>query len=64
MSNGSIKRILVALDASAANRTALQTAALLASELQAELQALFVEDINLLRLAELPFAREVVFGSH
>lgn len=63
MSNGGIKRILVALDASEANRTALQAAATLASQLQAELQALFVEDINLLRLAELPFAREVLIGS-
>jgi nucleotide-binding universal stress UspA family protein len=63
MNNSSIKRILVALDASAANRSALQTAALLANQLQAELQALFVEDINLLHLAELPFAREMMFGS-
>ena len=63
MSNSSIKRILVAIDASEANRSALQTAALLASQLQAELQALFVEDINLLRLAELPFAREMMYGS-
>lgn len=64
MSNDGIKRILVALDASESNRTALQTAAQLASQLHAELQALFVEDINLLRLAELPFARELVIGSH
>jgi nucleotide-binding universal stress UspA family protein len=63
MNNSSIKRILVALDASEANRSALQAAATLASQLQAELQALFVEDINLLRLAELPFAREMMFGS-
>lgn len=63
MSNNGIKRILVALDASEANRSALQAAALLASQLQADLQALFVEDINLLRLAELPFAREMMFGS-
>ncbi|MBI1423502.1 MAG: hypothetical protein GC149_08565 [Gammaproteobacteria bacterium] len=63
MNKGGIKRILVALDASEANHSALQAAALLASQLQAELQALFVEDINLLRLAELPFAREMMFGS-
>lgn len=63
MSNGSIKRILVAVDASDANRTALLAATSLATQLQAELQALFVEDVNLLRLAELPFAREMVFGS-
>jgi len=58
-----IRRILVALDASEANLGALQAAAALAHQLQIELQALFVEDINLIHLAELPFAREVVFGS-
>jgi len=63
MNNTAIKRILVALDASEANRSALQVATLLASQLHAELQALFVEDTNLLRLAELPFAREMMFGS-
>lgn len=63
MNDTGIKRILVALDASKANRSALQAAALLASQLQAELQALFVEDINLLRLAELPFAREMMPGN-
>lgn len=63
MSNTGIKRILVALDASEANHSALQVATTLASQLQAELQALFVEDINLLHLAELPFAREMMFGS-
>jgi nucleotide-binding universal stress UspA family protein len=63
MSNTGIKHILVALDASEANRSALLAATTLASQLQADLQALFVEDINLLRLAELPFAREMLFGS-
>lgn len=63
MSDAGIKRILVALDASEANRSALLTALSLAGQLNAELQALFVEDINLLRLAELPFAREVVLGT-
>jgi nucleotide-binding universal stress UspA family protein len=54
-----IRRILVALDASRQSVAALQVAADLASHLEAELVGLFVEDINLLRLAELPFAREV-----
>jgi len=54
-----IRRILVALDASRHSVAALQVAADLASHLEAELVGLFVEDINLLRLAELPFAREV-----
>jgi len=64
MSDTGIRRILVALDASEPRLGALQSAAMLANQLHAELQALFVEDINLLRLAELPFARELVFGSH
>lgn len=58
-----INRILVALDASAVNRSVLQAATTLAVNLDAELNALFIEDINLLRLAELPFAREIVYGS-
>lgn len=64
MSNSTIKRILVALDASEANRSALLAAVSLANQLKAELQALFVEDINLLRLAALPFAREITAGAH
>ncbi len=54
-----IRRILVALDASGASLAALDAAASLAAELEAELLGLFVEDVNLLRLAGLPFAREV-----
>jgi nucleotide-binding universal stress UspA family protein len=56
-------RILVALDASARGLAAMRAAAELAAGLRAQLEALFVEDINLLRLAELPFAREVGFSS-
>ena len=58
-----INRILVALDASAVNRSILQAATTLAVNLDAKLNALFIEDINLFRLAELPFAREIVNGS-
>ncbi|MDX1688811.1 MAG: universal stress protein [Candidatus Promineifilaceae bacterium] len=54
-----IRRILVALDTSTHSMAALQAAANLAATLQAELRGLFVEDVNLLRLAALPFAREV-----
>lgn len=56
------RRIVVALDASAHSHAALEAAAMLAMRLRAEIQAVFVEDINLLRLTELPFAREVRFG--
>jgi nucleotide-binding universal stress UspA family protein len=58
-----IRRILVALDASPHSLAALEAAAELAADLEAELLGLFVEDINLLRLAELPFARESDFLS-
>lgn len=54
-----IRRILVALDTSSHSMAALEAAANLAATLQAELRGLFVEDVNLLRLAALPFAREV-----
>lgn len=54
-----IRRILVALDASPASFTALETAAELAQALQAELVGLFVEDINLVRMAALSFSQEV-----
>jgi len=54
-----IKRILLALDASQKSLAALETAAELAGRLGAELRGLFVEDIDLLRMAEFPFAAEV-----
>src|SRR5512145_2467442 len=58
-----ISRILLALDASARGLAAMRAASELAAGLRAELDALFVEDTNLLRLAALPFAREVGFSS-
>jgi len=58
-----IRRVLVAVDASDASLAGLQAAADLAVRLQAELHGLFVEDINLLRLASLPFASEVVYAA-
>ena len=53
------KRIVVALDTGSLSRAAIETAARLAIGLHAELEALFVEDVNLRRLAELPFASEL-----
>lgn len=58
-----IQRILVALDASTHSLAALEAAARLAGSLEAELIGLFVEDINLLRLAALPFAQELSWPS-
>ena len=59
----SVRRILVAIDTSPHGSAALEAAARLATELRAELQGLFIEDINLLRLAGLPFAREIDYSS-
>jgi nucleotide-binding universal stress UspA family protein len=53
------QRILVALDASPASLAALDFATELAERHQAELLGIYVEDINLLRSAEIPFTREI-----
>jgi nucleotide-binding universal stress UspA family protein len=55
----SIRRITVALDASASSLAALEAALDLAAQWEAEVEGIFVEDINLLRWASLPFAVEV-----
>ena len=52
-----IRRIVLALDASAHDRATVVAAARLAARLKAGLEALFVEDINLLHSAQLPFVR-------
>jgi nucleotide-binding universal stress UspA family protein len=52
-----IRRILVALDATPASLAALNAAADIANALGIELGGLFVEDVNLLRVAELPSTR-------
>ena len=54
-----IRRILLALDTASHSLEAFEAATALAARLDAELRMLFVEDINLLRLAALPFAREM-----
>lgn len=58
-----IRRILLAVDACDAPMAELESLARLAQVLDAELQTLFVEDTDLLRLAALPFAREVGLAS-
>lgn len=54
-----IQRILVAVDASPHSRAALEAAGELAARFDAELLGIFVEDLNLLRLAGLPFSEEM-----
>jgi hypothetical protein len=52
-----LHRILLALDAASLSKSAFEAAVELAARLDAELHGLFVEDEELLRLAELPFVR-------
>jgi nucleotide-binding universal stress UspA family protein len=55
-----VRRILVALDSSPGSLAALRAAVELSVRLEAQLLGLFVEDIDLLRLANSPYAREVL----
>lgn len=59
---GEIERVVVALDATSENRTAIATAARLAARWKTHLHGVFVEDDDLIRLANLPFARQVTLG--
>lgn len=61
MTAAGIRRILVALDASADSRAALALAAQIAGALHADLLGLFVEDVNLQRVAQLSFVQQVRF---
>jgi nucleotide-binding universal stress UspA family protein len=56
-----VRRILVAVDASRNSQAALRAAAELAAALEAEVQGLFVEDVDLLRLASSPIALEIQY---
>lgn len=58
-----IGRIVVGLDSRSRRNAALEALARLADEAQAELIGVFLEDIELLHLAALPFASEVGFPS-
>lgn len=54
-----IHSIAVAIDCSPHSKASLEAAAEMAARLKAELIGIFVEDINLLRMAGLPFAEEI-----
>jgi hypothetical protein len=54
-----VRRIAVALEAWAGDRRSVAVAARLARVLNAEIEAVFIEDEDLIRLAGLPFLREV-----
>ena len=55
-----IRSILVTLGSSAQDESVLQSAAELAATLKAELRVLYIQDLGLMRFAELPVAAEVV----
>ncbi len=57
------ERILIALDASSDNWASMRSAAALAASLRAELRGIFIEDADLLQLAEFPGAWEVTLWS-
>ncbi len=58
-----VRRIVVGLDSPLQTDAALEALAVLAGEMEAELIGLFIEDVDLLHLAALPFACEVGFPS-
>jgi nucleotide-binding universal stress UspA family protein len=58
-----VRRIVVGLDSRLRTDAALEALAALADEMEADLIGLFVEDVDLLHFAALPFAREVGFPS-
>jgi nucleotide-binding universal stress UspA family protein len=58
-----IERVVAPLDAASENLAAIDTAARLAARAKAPLHGIFVEDEDLLRLASLPFARQITLGA-
>jgi uncharacterized protein (DUF2267 family) len=58
-----IRSVLVALDDACSDYETMETAAQLAADLHAELQGLYVEDVNVLRMAALPFTEEITAAS-
>jgi len=63
MAETRVTRIFVSCDTSPLGAAALDAAAVLARQLDAELAGLYVEDANLLRMAALPFACEITLVS-
>ncbi len=58
-----IRSVLMAIDDASAGHDTMEAAVNLAVDLQAELQGLYIEDINLLRIAALPFVHEITTAS-
>jgi len=58
-----IRRIVLALDAMNCEAALIEAAALIAAKLEAELDALFVEDSDVYAVADLPITHEISLGS-
>ncbi|MEX2453171.1 MAG: hypothetical protein WD470_00615 [Rhodospirillaceae bacterium] len=58
-----IRKIAVAFDPACGAPALLEAAAQIAAALGAELEALFVDDADIIRLSQLPFGRMVMLGS-
>jgi hypothetical protein len=58
-----IKSVLVALDDACSDHETMELAAHLAADFHAELQGLYIEDTDLLRMAALPFTQEITTAS-
>ena len=58
-----IRRIMLALDAMNCEAALIEAAALIAAKLEAELDALFVEDSDVYAVADLPITHEISLGS-
>ncbi|MGB5641650.1 MAG: universal stress protein UspA, partial [Gammaproteobacteria bacterium] len=54
-----MRRIAITLDAFQVSAQALEQALRLAKRMDAQLEGIFIEDIDLIQIAELPFLREV-----
>lgn len=54
-----VRRVVIALESICDSAKALETAAEIAARIQAELHGIFMEDVNLLSAARLPFVRQV-----
>jgi hypothetical protein len=57
------RRVVMTLDCAEVNSAELVRLSQLAQHLDAELEAVFIEDLDVLRAADLPFVREFRFGS-
>ncbi|MDH5484491.1 MAG: hypothetical protein OEY43_04570 [Gammaproteobacteria bacterium] len=57
--NTRLNNILIVFDATGCSPVSMQTVIQIASGLQADIQAVYIEDINLLNAVSLPFVREI-----